>query len=84
MSSKVTIKLNTGEVRKLLRSSEAKDICRMYAGQVRGSAGDGYAVEDRTYQERAGAAVVTETPEAYYSNIKHNTLIKALSGTRGK
>ena len=74
------VKLNSAGVRELLKSPEIKAICNDYATQIAARAGDGYEVEPRNYPERSGYAVKAATPHAYYSNLKHNTLVRAISG----
>ena len=77
---KVEVKLNTAGVRELLKSAEVADVCRTYAEQVCGRAGDGYVVEQRNYPERTGDAVKAETSAAYRDNQTNNTLIRAITG----
>ena len=40
--------------------------------------GDGYGTNSRMGRNRAIAEIKAETPKAYYSNLKHNTLLKAV------
>lgn len=76
--SSVKIKLNSNGVRQLLRSSAVMAECRRYATNMQQKAGPGYAVEDRRYPERNGAAVFPATEEAYYDNLENNTLEKVV------
>lgn len=78
MSSRVKIKLNKAGVRELLRSSEAQQICMEEASRIQSNAGEGFEVGERNYPERKGAAVYPATDKAYYHNLKHNTLLKAM------
>lgn len=43
-----------------------------------------FAVEDRNYPERRGAAVYPADDEGYYDNMKNNTLVKAMGAAKGK
>lgn len=76
----VQVKLNTAGVRELLKSPEIKSVCNEYANQIAARAGDGYEVEPRNYPERSGYAVKAADAHAYYSNLKYNTLVRALNG----
>ena len=84
MSSKLKVKLNTGEVRKLLKSAETRSLCIDYANCIQASAGSGFEVEESRGRNRNGAVVVTRTEDAYFHNLKHNTLIKAVNSVKGK
>ena len=83
MSNNFKIRLNTAEVRKLLKSDEAQGICMEYAEQVQRAAGEHYIAEKRNYPKRSGAAVRPADVEGHYSNLKHNTLVKALQSAKG-
>ena len=76
--SKVEIKLNSPGVRELLKCSEIAAACEEQARAVAGRAGDGYVVEQRSYAERTGFAVVADSSKAKRDNLKNNTLLKAL------
>lgn len=76
--SKVKVELNSAGVRELLKSPEVMQACKEQADKVAQRAGDGYKVEQRSYPERTGYAVVAGTPEAKRDNLKNNTLQKAL------
>ena len=80
MANDVKVKLNSAGVRELLKSPEVKDACFTCANRVLARAGDGYVIEPRNYPERSGYAVRTDTVQAYRSNYKHNTLLRALNG----
>lgn len=76
--SSVKVVLNSAGVRELLKSKEIQQACRDQGSRVLESAGSGYVMEDRNYPERSGVSVRTDSYEAYFSNIKNNTLLKAL------
>lgn len=78
--SKVKFELNRAGVRELLRSPEAVSVCRSYAENVKGRAGEGYEVTTYTGRNRANASVHAETYEARKDNYDNNTLLKALGG----
>lgn len=76
----VEIKLNPAGVRELLKSAEINRVCREQADSIQARAGDGFVVEPRNYPERSGYAVKAGDAHAYYSNQKHNTLLRAITG----
>ena len=76
--AKVEIELNSEGVRELLRSSEMKAICESYANGIAQRACEGYEVSSSTGSVRVNAKVRPGTPHAYYSNLKHNTLLKVM------
>lgn len=80
MSKRVEIELNSAGIRELLKSSEMESFCRQQAEGVANRAGDGYVVDTHVGKTRVNAMVSAETRKAYYSNLKHNTLLKALGG----
>ena len=80
MSKKARIELVPAGISALLRSSEMADACKEAADGVAARAGDGYSANVMIGPHRAVARVVADTPRAYYSNLKHNTLLKALGG----
>lgn len=80
MSKRVEIELNSAGIRELLKSDDIASFCRQKAEDVAGRAGDGYKVDTHVGKTRVNAMVSTETKKAYYSNLKHNTLLKALGG----
>lgn len=82
MSKNIIFKLDSKGVRDLLKSSEAKEVCKPYADRVLAFAGEGYSEEEYSGKYRDGYAVKVETPHAYYSNLKHNTLEKAIGGAK--
>lgn len=75
--SKVNFKLNRAGVRELLRSQEAMNVCRTYAGAVRNRAGEGYEVDTYVGRNRANASVYAATYKARQDNYENNTLLKA-------
>lgn len=78
--SRVNFKLNRSGVRELLRSEEAKAVCKGYADAIQARAGDGYEVSTMTGANRANASVYAATVEARRDNYENNTLLKARGG----
>lgn len=84
--SKVKFKLNKAGVAELLKSKEMQDILQREGEAVRGRCTAGtvgpeeYGAEIRILDTRAVAVVHASTVHAYRSNLKHNTLVKALGG----
>ena len=76
--SKSKIVLNRAGVRSMLRSEEAKAICKELAEGIKQRAGDGYEVSTYTGRNRVNASVKAETAQAYYDNLRNNTLNRAL------
>lgn len=76
--SNVKFKLNRAGVQELLKRKETQAICREHAQNVAARAGAGYVTEDRNYPERSGAAVRSDSYEAYKDNLENNTLLKSL------
>ena len=48
------------------------------ASGIARSLGDGFGSDTYVGSNRANASIRTTTPEAYYSNLKHNTILKAV------
>lgn len=78
--SKVEIELNSAGIQELLKSSEIGSYCKELAEGVASRAGDGYEVTTMVGKTRANARVSTTDWKSYKSNMKHNTLLKALGG----
>lgn len=80
MAGKIKVILNKEGVRELLKSEGVAGECKRHAQRILNTAGadKGYVMEQRNYPERTGFVVKTDNPHAYYSNMKHNTLIRAM------
>ena len=76
--AKVDFKLNPEGVNELLNTSELMEYMQKIGDGVATRAGEGYAADTRPGEKRAHTFVKATTPHAYYSNLKHNTLLKAL------
>lgn len=84
MSKKYKVELNGEGVKQLLKGSAVNSILMQYGSTVQQSAGEEYEAKNVMYPTRAAVIVRAATPHAYYSNKKHNTLLKALGSARGK
>ena len=80
--------LDRAGVAELLKGPEMQAILTEYAGQVQSRCTAGQSVGAEEYEAvtevkgtRAVATVRAASPNAYYSNLKHNTLLKAVSST---
>lgn len=84
--SKVKFELNRAGVAQLLKGAEMQGILSEYAEEVRGRCTAGsvgteeYASAVQVRGSRAVGTVRADSAHAYYSNLKHNTLLKALGG----
>lgn len=70
--------LNRAGVRELLKSDGIYRVCEEHAEATRATAGPGYELGRRDYPERTGVSVFPATGDAYYDNLRNNTLLKAL------
>lgn len=76
--SNFKFELNRAGVRELLKGGEMKNIVEGYASEIRGRAGPDYEQDSYVGKTRVNAMVYPGSPEAYYRNLKHNTLLKAI------
>ncbi len=70
--------LNPAGVGQLLKSPELCKVLQTYGNDVAHRAGYGYQAHTSVGKKRANTFVRPKTTEAYYDNLKHNTLLKAL------
>lgn len=80
--AKYGFKLNKKGVGELLKSQDIAREIKTYADGVQNAAGEEYEVAEFVTRQRVGYRVNAGTPHAYYSNLKHNTLEKALGTVR--
>ena len=59
---------------------EIKKALNDVSSQTLNAAGEGYKAKPYVGKNRAGVIVAPETAEAYYDNLRNNTLLKALRG----
>lgn len=78
MAKGFEFKLNRAGVRDLLQSAEMRGIIEEKAKAVQTTAGEGFEMEVSKKPTRVVGVVHADTPKAYYTNMKHNTLLKAL------
>lgn len=71
-------KLNGRGVRELLKGPEMQAILKEHAITIKNRAGDGYGSDVYVGRNRANAMVIAESFKAKKSNLKHNTLLKAM------
>lgn len=81
--SKTKFVLNRDGVKELLKGPEMKSIILDYGEQVQSAAGGDYKVELVSGENRVWATISPDSIPAYYSNLKHNTLLKALGSLNG-
>ena len=73
------IKLNISGLRELRNDPGVCAELQKQANAVAERAGEGFVAEQVQHgATRARCKVHADTPHAYYSNMKHNTLLKAL------
>lgn len=79
--SKVKIELDSKAISELLKTDGARQVVEEKANEVCNRAQAGgleYGTDTRIGPHRAVARVYPNSIHAYYSNLKHNTLLKAL------
>lgn len=81
MAKVVKIELNRDGVGELLRSKEMLSVCEQLAEDAAQRCGEGFSVNTYVGKVRVNAEVYAETIRARRSNMKHNTILKALRGT---
>ncbi len=73
----VTIKLNKGGMEELLKY-DCQGAIEEVARGVLDACGEGYRMDTYVGKTRCNCSVGAETDKAYYSNLKHNTLLNAI------
>lgn len=85
---RVKVELNHDGMRELLRSQEVADLLLEYAEKIQSNCAQGtvepdeYSTSLKIGGTRAKASVFPITRHAYYSNLKHNTIEKAIEAVR--
>ena len=79
MSEKFMVVLNREGVRGLLKSEDVKSYVEETAKAVQAKCGEEYTVDTYVGKNRVSSRVSTATIHAIKSNLKHNTLLKAVS-----
>ena len=78
MSSKVRIDLDSGNIRRLLRSKAMKDMLMNKAEGIAMKCGEGYEAKAKLMPSREIAIVEAETNAARRDNLENNTILKAV------
>ena len=76
--SKVEIKLNSANIRAILRSADMQSMLEAKAAEIAARAGEGYEYQTHDSGQRIIANVYAATDEARKDNLENNTLLKAL------
>lgn len=74
--------LNREGVKQLMQSAEMRALLDETAQHIADNAEGAYKVDTRTGKTRANAQVSCADAHTYYSNLKHNNLLKAMASTR--
>ena len=82
MSEKLQIILNSEGIRELLKSLEIENVLEELADNIQRRAGEEFDTETTIGKNRVNVKIKPSSPRAYYSNLKHDTLIKALKEVR--
>lgn len=78
--SKLKVKLNKPEVRKLLKSQEMMNACSSVAEKAYSRLGDGYSMKKHVGVNRVNISIGTSSAKAFKENYENNTILKALGG----
>lgn len=78
MAKDVEFVLDKQGVHELLNCKELMDGMQQIGDEVASRAGEGYAADTRPGKVRAHTFIKAITSHAYFSNLKHNTLLKAI------
>lgn len=76
--SKLEIKLDLKGINEMMKSSEIQSHLNEAGEMVANASGLDCKVETKTINWIAVTNIATDTPKAYYENLKNNTLLKAL------
>lgn len=75
--------LNRKGVEELLKSNEIQKDLFERGKRVQETAGSDYELDARVGKKRANVQITAKSIKAKKSNLKHNTLLKALNAARG-
>lgn len=76
--SSYDVTLNYSEVGNFLKGPEVESMIQQIGSQIADRAGIEYAYRVHNTGKRLAVNVYPATPHAYYSNLKHDTLLTAL------
>ena len=79
----VRIELNVPGIWELMRSPEAKEMCKKHADDIARRLGDGYKTDTFTGMHRVNASIGPESEEAWRDTLENNTILKTLKGGSG-
>ena len=74
----VKYEMDYAGIGQLLKSDELCEGMQAIGDGIARKAGDGYAADTEVGKKRAHTFVRATTKEAYFDNLKNNTLLKAL------
>lgn len=80
--SNYQFELNRDGVRQIMQSAEMKAVLEETAQHIAQNAEGDYKVDTITGRRRANTEVSCASAKTYYSNLKNNTLLKAMASTR--
>ena len=84
--SKLKIELDSAGIQALLKSPEivgkVEEVAHRVCDVAVDSSGRSYEVETTIGAKRGWASVKATDAHSYYSNLKHNTLVKALGSVK--
>ena len=79
MAKEVILEMNDAGMQELLKSEAMQSILQEKASAIAKAAGPEYKTDIKTMGTRVIASVYTEDEKAIRDNLKHNTLLKAVS-----
>ena len=74
----IKFELNRAGVAQLMKSEEIQQMLKGQATAIKNRCGEGYESDTHVGRNRANAMVFANTPKAINSNLKNNTILKAL------
>lgn len=78
MAKKIKVWVPPAWANEIRRSAAIEKAVRDQAEAIVSRAGDGFEAVRKETNVRVSYTVHPTTPRAYYSNLKHNTLLKAM------
>lgn len=79
--AKWTVKWSGSAVREILNGAEVTEELQRRAEAIKKAAGDGYETS-LEHTDRSRIRIAPRTAKAFNSNLKHNTLLKAVGAGR--
>lgn len=78
MAKRMKVELDSGGIRRLLKSEEVQQTCQKQASDIMARTGGGYKSETHLSSQRAIVNVWASSAKARQDNAKSNTLLKSL------